>query len=224
MSYKQSLKFSSKSNYKFAPAFIFDFFTPFYDLIIEQGGLGKDLQEKIIKHAEIKDGENILDVGCGSGGLLIRIKRKFSKTKLVGVDPDKNILRIAKDKIEKENLDIELEQSFAEKLPFKSSSFDLVISSLTFHHLPTEIKKKTLKEIYRVLKNNGKFLLADIGKPNTLFWKIKFLFDPERLLSTGEYMKDNLEGKIPKLLEEAGFIVKEITPRHRGIQFLLCVK
>lgn len=211
-------------SYKFAPAFICDFFTPFYDLVIEQGGLGREFQRKILNYAKIKEGESILDIGCGSGGLLILMKTLHPGSKIVGTDPDKKILKVAKQKIVDKNLDVELVQAWGEKLPFNDASFDVVISSLTFHHLPLDAKKQALKEIYRVLKTNGRFLLADIGKPDSLFWKIKFLFDPERLLSTGEYMKDNLQGKLPTLVKEAGFDVKEVGPRHQGIQFFLAIK
>lgn len=212
------------SGYKFAPAFICDFFTPFYDFVIEQGGLGKSLQEKIIKYAQIKDRESILDVGCGSGGLVIKIKSIHPNSKVIGVDPDPKILNIARKKVIRNNLDIELLNAWAEKLPFESQSFDVVISSLTFHHLPTQVKKQAMREIYRVMRRNGRFLLADIGKPDSLLWKIKFTLDPERLFSTGEYMKDNLEGRITSLLKEANFDVKEIAPRHQGSQFLLAKK
>lgn len=210
--------------YKFAPAYISNFFTPFYDLVIEQGGLGKSFQERIIKIADIKDKETILDIGCGSGSLVVLIKSKYPGSKLIGIDPDPNILKIAQKKVNKENLDIKLLNSWAEDLPVESSSIDLVISSLSFHHLPTEIKKMALKEIYRVLKKDGRFILADIAKPDSLFWKIKYRVDLERILATGEYMKDNLEGRIPELVKEAGFEVKEILPRHRGIQFLYSTK
>lgn len=210
--------------YKFAPAFICDFFTPFYDLIIKQGGLGKSLEERIIKIANIKDGESILDVGCGSGGLVVRIRSNYQNCEVVGVDPDQKILNLAKKKIEKNKFDVALINAWAEKLPFQNSSFDIVISALTFHHLPTEIKKQSFKEIHRVLKKDGRFLLADIGKPDSLFWKVKFAIDPERLFSTGEYMKDNLGGRLPLFVEDAGFAVKEIYPKYRGVQFLLARK
>jgi ubiquinone/menaquinone biosynthesis C-methylase UbiE len=211
-------------DYKFAPAFISNFFTPFYDLVLEQGGLGKTLQDKIVNIAKLNGDEKVLDVGCGSGGLLVRLKTRYSNLQLVGVDPDKKILDIAKRKIENKRLDIKLVNALAEKLPFEDKTFDIVVSSLTFHHLPTEIKKKTLGEIFRVLKPHGRFILADIGKPDSLFWKIKFTIDLERLLTTGEYMRDNLEGRLPTLVEETGFKVKEVTRRHQGIQFFEAIK
>lgn len=210
--------------YKFAPAFISNLFTPFYDLVVTQGGLGKSLQEKVLQYAQIKDGESILDIGCGSGTFVTMAKSTYSNSRVVGIDPDENILTVAKKKLSKNNLRVELFDAWAEKLPFDTQSFDIIVSSLTFHHLPTEIKEKALKEIKRVLKKHGRFILADIGKPDSLFWRIKFLLDPERLFKTGEYMKDNLEGRIPALLSQAGFMYKEILPRYQSIQFFLTQK
>lgn len=210
--------------YKFAPAFISNFFTPLYDLILEQGGLGKSLQERIIKALDIIDGETILDVGCGTGGLLVMLKKKYSNSKIVGTDPDEKILELAREKVSKNDVDVQLLNAWSEKQPFKDGLFDIVISSLTFHHLPTEIKREALREVKRILKSDERFLLVDIGKPDNLIWKIKFLLDPERLFSTKEYMRDNLEGKIPNILLDEGFSFNEILPRYQGVQFFLARK
>lgn len=209
------------TDYNFAPAFVSSFFTPLYDLIVELGGLGKSLQAKILKHSQIRNGESILDVGCGTATFLLLAGKEYPKCKLVGIDPDEEILKIAKNKLEKANIPAQILNAWAEKLPFKSSSFDLVVCSLTFHHMPLKTKKETLKESRRVLKPTGRFLLADIGKPQNIFWKIKFLVDTERIFKVKEYMEDNLQGKLLTLMRKEGFTVRDMGPRHRNIQFLL---
>ena len=211
-------------NYRFAPAFISHACTPFYDFVTTLGGCGKSFQIKVMEHANIQNNERVLDVGCGSGTLVLLIKARHPECDVVGVDPDKKILNIARKKLVKNNVRVDLIQAFAEKLPFDDLSFDVVVSALTFHHLPTEIKKQALREIYRVLKSDGRLLLADIGKPYSLFWKLKYLFDFERIFMGNNYMEDNLAGKLPYFMQEAGLHVKELAPRYHGTQFLLAKK
>lgn len=209
-------------NYKFVPACSFDFLTPLYDSLTGLVGFGRSLQKKVLRMLQMRDGESFLDVGCGTGTLAILVQQTYPHSRIVGLDADKKILGIAKKKAEKAKHSIEFIQAYAEKMPFPSHSFNIVVSTLTFHHVPTEIKKLALKEIHRVLKPEGRFLLADFGKPLNFLWKIFFACG--QLFEEGEYLKDNLEGKLPIFLREAGFQGKEMNPAYRGIQFLLSTK
>lgn len=208
--------------YKIVPAFSFDFLTPFYDPVIELLGFGESFKIEVLNRVNFESGEDLLDIGCGTGMLLIPAKKYQPDSRVVGIDPDPHILDIAKRKINKQQLTVKLVNSFAEDLPFNNSSFDVVVSTLVFHHLPTEIKKQAMKEILRVLKKNGRFLLVDFGKPENSFWKI--ILALEGIFEEAKYLQDNLNGKLPLFLSEAGFHVKEVLPRYRGIQFLLATK
>ncbi len=55
-------------------------------------------------------------------------------------------------------VEVKVLRARAEDLPFASSSFDVVASTLIFHHLTTEIKQLAMTEIHRVLKPDGRFL------------------------------------------------------------------
>lgn len=207
--------------YKIVPAFSFDFLTPFYDPITELIGFGRSFKEKVLELVELENGESLLDIGCGTGSLLITAKLKYSKSRIVGIDPDQTVLDIARKKISKSNIEVELIKAYGEELPFKPSTFDAVVSVLVFHHVPTEIKKQIIKEVYRVLKPKARFLLADFSKPKNLLWKILFKL---AIFEEGRYIQDNLNGRLPILLKEAGFNVREVSNRFRGVQFLLATK
>lgn len=208
--------------YKIVPEFTFDFLTPLYDLVTEHLGFGPPFKEKVLKLAHFQNGESLLDIGCGTGSLLIPAKRQNPGSRIVGVDPDQRILDIARKKIKKAGVEVELIKAYGENLPFNSASFDVVVSTFVFHHLPSEIKIQTMREAYRILKKNGRFLLSDFGKPDNAVWKAILALGS--IFEEARYMRDNLEDKLPVFLKDAGFKVKDMPPKYRGVQFLLAIK
>lgn len=209
---------------QFIPAFNYDFLTPLYDFFLNLLGFGYKERKKIVGLLKLKNNEKLLDIGCGTGSLIIVSKKLHPQNEIVGIDIDDRIIRIARNKIENENLDIELIKAGAEKLPFPNSSFDVVVSSLVFHHLPLEIKKLAIKEVTRVLKNKGRFLLVDFGTADK-FW-MKTIYPLEKLfgIREAETIKDNLDGKLPILLRELGLQVKEVRQKYKGIEYLLATR
>lgn len=208
----------------YIPAFNYDFLTPFYDFFVELIGYGKKQRLKIIDLLKLQIRENLLDVGCGTGILLVLAKKQYPHIAMTGIDIDPKVLDIARNKTQKANLEINYEKTSSASLPFADSSFSVVVSTLVFHHIPTEIKKQTLKEIHRVLKNDGRFLLADFGKKEgVILYGLDFITKlfhlPESIT-----LQDNLQGKISTYMKEAGFKVKEIGKKYKGIQFLLAKK
>lgn len=147
---------------------------------------------------------------------------KCPNSKIVGIDPDDLVVKIAKKKVAKLGLNIEIIKAYGEKLPFEDSSFDIVTNILVLHHLPTEIKKQLMQEVWRVLKPRRRFLVVDFGKPENTFWKILMVL--QGIFEEAKYLKDNIDGKISSFLQEAGFNVKEVCPSRRGVQFLLATK
>lgn len=202
----------------------FEFLTPFYDTILNLIGFGYKQREKIVKLLNLENGEKLLDVGCGTGTLLIVAKKLNPDIDAIGIDIDEKILKIATEKTKKENLKVSYLNASADRLPFKNSSFDVVVSSLAFHHLPFNIKKGAIFEIKRILKKDGRFLLVDFGKTEN-FW-INVFYQIVKFLRIEEAttLKDNVEGKLPLWLKESGFKTKEVALQYLGIQYILAVK
>jgi ubiquinone/menaquinone biosynthesis C-methylase UbiE len=212
-------------NYKPIPALGKDILTPLFDGFIEVIGLGTSFKKYVVERAHLHNGERLLDVGCGTATLLLAAKAHTPTIEAIGIDSDEPVITLARKKIVESKLKVEVMLGNAEHLLFSSDSFDIVISTLTFHHLPTEAKKLAMQEIYRVLKPGGRFVLADFGPPQGVL--LKTLFRLSALLPSREmkYLQDNREGKLPVFLEEAGFTVTELTPRYKGIiPFLLAIK
>ena len=206
----------------FRPAFSYNFLTPCYDVFTDLTGFGKSLKRKVVRLLKLKGNEKVLDVGVGTGTLLIELNKSYPSLNLVGIDPDPKVLNIAKSKLAKYKVRASLSKAFAQDLPFPDASFDLVVSTLTFHHIPSQAKKKALGEIHRILRNGGKFLLADFGKPKGPISYI--LLHLGSIFDGGEEMKANLRGELPIMLKDKGFIVEKIGNRHLGIEFLLARK
>jgi len=211
-------------SYQPVPALGKDWLTPFYDVLLALGGLGAPLTKRVFERAHIQDGERVLDVGCATATRLIAAKARYPTAHIVGVDTDERALQIASKKIARHQIAVEVVQARAEQLPFPSASFDVVMSTLVFHHLPTEIKQQAMHDIYRVLTPGGRFLLADFGKPEGMLLSTLFALSRFMWAAEARYMQDNKEGKLPFFLEEAGFAVQELPPRYKGVQFLLATK
>ena len=190
------------------------FLTPFYDSVIKIFAFEKFYQ-KIASQIPPDKAIHILDIGTGTANLAIAIKKRSPKAKILGIDPDEKILKIAKEKIKKEKLDIKLIKAFAQKLPFKKQSFDYVVSSFAVHHIPPNLKDQAFLEMYRVLRSGGTILIIDIGEPKNLLAKIT-----GTVFSLIESVGPNLRGFIPKALKEVGFYnVKEVESKFGLISF-----
>src|SRR6266704_1843636 len=211
-------------SYKSVPALGKDWLTPFFDTLLAVVGLGTPLTERVIERAHIQDGEPLLEGGGGTATLLIVVKSRYPSAPVVGVDTDERALAIARKKIAQHKIEVEVVQAGAEHLSFPPSSFDLVMSTLVFHHLPTEIKQQAMQEIYRVLTPGGRFLLTDLGKPEGLALRTFFALGALAQADEARYIQDNKAGKLPLFLKEVGFAVQELPPRYRGVQFLLATK
>ncbi len=205
---------------KFLAGAHFRILTPFYDLIGTILGLGKKYRKKAISALNLPNTKlKALDAGCGTGSLAIDIKKQTPNLILYAIDADKDMLKIAAEKAKKAKAEITFKNAFIQELPFKNNSFDIVYSSLVFHHLPIKVKKQAVKEIHRVLKKGGKFLLADFGKPKGIFGGIFPLF---ALLFEQGY--DNYKGNLPKILKERFSAIMEIGRYDSGITFFLARK
>jgi ubiquinone/menaquinone biosynthesis C-methylase UbiE len=154
----------------------------------------------------------VLDLGCGTGTLTILTKQRHPESEVVGLDGDPKILEIARAKAQKAGIDIAFQEGMAFQLPYPDGSFDRVLCSLVLHHLTTENKRRTLKEVYRVLRYGGEFHVADFGKPGNF---------PAYLISLiirlFEDVMDNIKGLLPKMFAQAGLSQVEETAQYMTI-------
>lgn len=187
----------------FIPALRFHFLTPLYDSLVKVFIPENKIKEDLIQLASAVQHQHILDFGCGTGTLAIHSKKYFPQTEVYGIDVDEKILDYAIGKGERQGVKINFVQNDGNILPFSNEKFDIVFSTLVFHHLKNEEKINALNEILRTLKHGGYFFLSDFGKQPNIFQEI--LFFNLRLFDGFEITSGNRKGLLPQFITESGF-------------------
>lgn len=186
------------SQREFVPAAGHDVFLPLYDPLVSLMGFDRARRD-LISGANIEPDHRILDLGCGTGSLVVNLKRQYASAQVVGLDPDPKALRRARTKAVRAAVSVQLDLGLADQLPYKDESFDHVFSSFMFHHLNELEREKMLVEVLRVLKPGCSFHLVDfiIDDASSGFM--------DRLFRAHAQMKANSEERILALMGHVGF-------------------
>jgi ubiquinone/menaquinone biosynthesis C-methylase UbiE len=129
-------------------------FARFYDRLFEP--LNRSLRLLGLKMFPPVEGMRVLDAGCGTGAHL-EIYRQTGCA-LFGIDTSPSMLKIARMRLGGK---ADLHMGNAAEMPYRDETFDLAISMLTLHEMAHSIRKGVIREINRVLKENGRILLID---------------------------------------------------------------
>ena len=140
-------------------------------------------QDLLMKLADIKSGEKILDIACGTGLVSFRAAEKTGKTgSLIATDISDKMVALATTIAEENKIEnISFRQMDAEKLDFEENSFDVVLCALGFMYVPDV--EKSLEEIFRVLKPGGRLVAAVWGSRENCGWAEIFSIVDKRVAS-----------------------------------------
>lgn len=188
---------------------------PLYDALFDR--MLRPSETHIHALAQVKPGDQVLDVGCGPGRLTLAAQRWVGLTgEAHGVDPSPEMITTARRNATQAGLIAKFQVGLVEALPFPEATFDVVVSRLMMHHLPGDLKQRGLAEMRRVLKPGGVCLAVDFEPPTTpLLRAVVWHF-----LSPGMTQVD-VRAYAP-LLTEVGFVEVETGPT--GSKFLSFVK
>ncbi|MDD5173597.1 MAG: methyltransferase domain-containing protein [Candidatus Omnitrophica bacterium] len=137
-----------------------------YDCTLGSISFHKELLDLIVRNSGVKAGDRILDIGCGTGLLSLKLLRK-KNCFITGVDCSEEMTAIFKDKIKRLKLKdvVSVNLMDAASLKFEPGTFDIVVSSVTLHHL--KHKLPALKTIFRILKSGGIFIVGEVDMDTT---------------------------------------------------------
>jgi ubiquinone/menaquinone biosynthesis C-methylase UbiE len=197
---------------EYIPALSSTRLTPLYDLLMRLGMREDAFKRRLVDQAGIQPGMRLLDLGCGTGTLVILAKRLHPEAEIVGLDGDPEILAIARAKAAKAGVDVALDHSLASQLPYPDGSFDRVLTSLVIHHLSAEDKRRAMAEVCRVLRPGGEFHIADFGPPRGVYARLV-----SSLIRRLERAEENLAGLLPGMLHQAGFEGVEETAHYTTV-------
>lgn len=170
--------------------------------------------------SHIRQGDAVLDIGCGTGRLTLLAAKLGAKVK--GIDTNRGMLEIAQNQVRELNLEdrVELaEMGVGELSEEPSRRYDAVVSGLCFSELSEDERRYALKEIRRTLKAGGLLMIADEVTPATP-WK-RFLNALVRvpLLAITYLVSQSVTHPVknlPGMVTDAGFHLRSVHLSGRG--------
>jgi ubiquinone/menaquinone biosynthesis C-methylase UbiE len=122
---------------------------------------------RILAAAKIRPEDRVLDLGCGIGNILIALAEQIPFARpAVGVDVSAALIDIGRREVAKAGLSdkIDLQVAAATRLVFEEASFDVALTSHVIKHLDDEALALTFRDVARVLRPGGRFLLWEFRK------------------------------------------------------------
>ena len=120
-----------------------------------------EVLDRVVQVAEISPGKRALDIGTGTGNLALRCLALGAE--VVGLDPSERMLAEAREKASgyPDAAFHQVQEPFL-SIPYPDKSFDVVMSTYAYHHIPHRLKPDSVREMIRVLKPGGIWALGDL--------------------------------------------------------------
>lgn len=190
---------------EFTPALGHSALTPLYDFAIASLTRENTWRTELLRELSPLDNDRILDVGCGTGSLAMRMRAINESCEIHGIDPDQDVLAIARDKATSAGADITFHKRFLRPNTHEElGSFTKIVSSLVFHQTALEVKRDILESMTTLLRPGGQLLIADYGLQRTGLMRTLFRCTVQAIDGV-EDTQHNADGCMPELIAESGF-------------------
>jgi len=198
---------------RYIPAARWNVFSRLYDPVLALTMRERRFREAMLAHASasLPNGGTLVDVGCGTGTFAIALAAQRPDARVIGFDGDPDILGRARAK--PGSGAVEWRDGLAGELPLPDASADVVTMSLVLHHLLPEQKREAMAEVRRILKPAGRFEIADWGRPHDPVMSAVFYLS--QAIDGFDRTADHRAGRLPEMLDEAGFTAVERYDRLR---------
>jgi ubiquinone/menaquinone biosynthesis C-methylase UbiE len=136
---------------------------PLYDPMLALLTGERRWRGRIIASLDLRAGDRVVDVGCGTGTLAVMAKQAEPGAEIIGVDPDPNALAIGARKAARKNVTVAFHRGFGDETAklVGPKSATKVVSSLALHHMPREMALQTIAAMRDALKPGGAIRIAD---------------------------------------------------------------
>ncbi|OBF79993.1 methyltransferase type 11 [Mycobacterium sp. 852002-51163_SCH5372311] len=203
------------STQSFTPAAGNPKWTRYYDTTVALLTREQRWRSATVRQLRPEPGDVIVDVGCGTASLAILMKRCQPGARIIGVDPDPQVLAIARAKVRKAGLDVEAIEAI-EAIEFVQGMGDKAaelvgpgtatktVSSLVLHQCPVPMKLAIITNMFNLLRPGGELVITDFGLQRSALMRLGF-----RIVQRVDGKADtqpNADGILPELIKRAGFV------------------
>lgn len=187
----------TQSRTDFVPALGWRALTPLYDGLLRLSG-ERIWRDALVDQIAPGAGDRILDVGCGTGTLAILLKQAAPGARIVGLEPDPQVLARAAAKARAAGVEIEWRQGYARDAAALGLVFDKAVSSLVFHQVPVAEKEAGIRAMAAAVRPGGEVHIADFARQRTKL--MRTLFGIVGRVDGAEHTRPNAEGALERIL------------------------
>jgi len=172
-----------------------------------RGRRGRRMRQMFAEDLQLRPGDRVLDVGCGPGRLAMIFAERVAPTgSVTGIDPAPEMIKRATSRARRKQLPVAFQVAFAQRLPFPNATFDALACTLVLHHVAGDDRQAAVQEMYRVLKPEGRLLIAEFTQGH----------GPHALLRLHRSTPDDLLSQAQELVTTAGFAGVTSGPTNLG--------